>query len=267
MNQDQRRVPASDLDRAMISSLLDKAQRGGQLSSGEHVRRSDAAGRAATRGQLLQLIEDLETETPAFAPASPSRRGFGFSLPDPSRGGPGSTGSGSRGPGANEVPMHGPGSEAYGSPKNLAPTTWTGVPSMREGRSYFKEGATVLGFVAAVAVVIAVVAVMMNDGGGSGSGGDGTEIEAEIYAGTGENAEVPVGRLELSLWSEYLEERDGGTHDFTCDADLPAKLDASVECTVIDQGGEYPATVTVTEVEDGEVTYTAIVEDADADPA
>ena len=94
MSRDPRWVPASDLDRNMIRSILSKAQRDGQLSSGEHIRRSHTAANSTTRGELMRLVEDLETETPAFAPPTPAQGGKWFNLPHLEPRNPGNDGPG-----------------------------------------------------------------------------------------------------------------------------------------------------------------------------
>ena len=58
---------ATDLDRTEIASLIDRAYAEGQLNSLEHDERVSAAMTAATRGDLLELIKDLQVEDPEFS--------------------------------------------------------------------------------------------------------------------------------------------------------------------------------------------------------
>jgi hypothetical protein len=139
----QRHQRATDLDRTMVSSLLDKAHGEGQLTPEEHERRVSAAGNATTRGDLLALVEDLQTERPAFAPPSPTR-GHAHETQNRQR-------------------------------------TYTGVPSMRDTRHYVKKFFIVMGWTVAVTVILAVAAVISNtrdsDSGSSSSDSNCTSPE------------------------------------------------------------------------------------------
>lgn len=66
---------ATDLDRTKVASVIDRAYAEGQLNSLEHDERVSAAMTAATRGDLLELIKDLQVERPEFsAPESPEKK-------------------------------------------------------------------------------------------------------------------------------------------------------------------------------------------------
>ena len=58
---------ATDLDRTKVASVIDRAYAEGQLNSLEHDERASAAITAATRGDLLELIKDLQVERPEFS--------------------------------------------------------------------------------------------------------------------------------------------------------------------------------------------------------
>jgi uncharacterized protein DUF1707/uncharacterized protein DUF4333 len=63
---------ANDAERADVCAILDSAYSDGELDADEHRQRCATAMSAKTRGQLLGLLTDLQTRTPAFAqrPAS-----------------------------------------------------------------------------------------------------------------------------------------------------------------------------------------------------
>lgn len=66
---------ATDLDRTKVASVIDRAYAEGQLNSLEHDERVSAAMTVATRGDLLELIKDLQVERPEFsAPESPEKK-------------------------------------------------------------------------------------------------------------------------------------------------------------------------------------------------
>lgn len=226
----QRHQRATDLDRTMVSSLLDKAHGEGQLTPKEHERRVSAAGNATTRGDLLALVEDLQTERPAFAPPSPTR-GHAHETQNRQR-------------------------------------TYTGVPSMRDTRHYVKKFFIVMGWTVAVTVILAVAAVISNtrdsDSGSSSSdsNGNGEEIESDIYVGTGADPAVPADRLEVSLWSDYMDSQGTSPQDISCDTDLPAEVDSRVECTVENEDSEQTATVTVIDHTEDAITYSVSFEEA-----
>ncbi|WP_017585202.1 DUF4333 domain-containing protein [Nocardiopsis ganjiahuensis] len=66
--------------------------------------------------------------------------------------------------------------------------------------------------------------------------------------------------------SEILAEQVGQTpDDFTCSEDLPAEVGAEIRCELTHGGESIGATVTVTSVEDSEVLWDVVVDDAPAD--
>jgi Domain of unknown function (DUF1707)/Domain of unknown function (DUF4333) len=72
---------ANDADRAGICAILDNAYADGELDPDEHRQRCSSAMAAKTRGQLLDLISDLQARRPAFtaqpaiaARANPNRK-------------------------------------------------------------------------------------------------------------------------------------------------------------------------------------------------
>ncbi|MFH6900573.1 DUF1707 domain-containing protein, partial [Acinetobacter baumannii] len=65
---------ATDLDRTKTASVLDTAYAEGQLNSLEHDERVSAAMSAATRGDLLELIKDLQVARPEFGPDPSTRK-------------------------------------------------------------------------------------------------------------------------------------------------------------------------------------------------
>ena len=72
-------VRANDADRSLVCGMLDAAYADGELDGAEHASRISAAMVAKTRGELQDLVSDLQSPLPAFAqpavPAVPRRRG------------------------------------------------------------------------------------------------------------------------------------------------------------------------------------------------
>jgi hypothetical protein len=57
---------ATDANRADVCAILDNAYADGELDADEHRQRCSSAMSAKTRGQLLDLISDLQARPPAF---------------------------------------------------------------------------------------------------------------------------------------------------------------------------------------------------------
>jgi Domain of unknown function (DUF1707)/Domain of unknown function (DUF4333) len=58
---------ASDADRADVCAILDNAYATGELDGEEHRRRCSSAMSAKTRGQLVQMVSDLQARPPVFS--------------------------------------------------------------------------------------------------------------------------------------------------------------------------------------------------------
>src|SRR5262249_2682320 len=58
---------ASDADRADVCAILDNAYAGGELDPEEHRQRCSSAMSAKTRGQLLEMMSDLQARPPVFS--------------------------------------------------------------------------------------------------------------------------------------------------------------------------------------------------------
>jgi uncharacterized protein DUF1707/uncharacterized protein DUF4333 len=71
-------VRANDVDRSLVCGTLDAAYADGELDGAEHASRITAAMAAKTRGELQDLVSDLQLPIPAVAqpavPAVPRRR-------------------------------------------------------------------------------------------------------------------------------------------------------------------------------------------------
>jgi Domain of unknown function (DUF1707) len=68
------RTRARDLDRTEVCGLLDSAYADGQLDVEEHRSRTAAATAAKTLGELRELVEDLQLETPTPQLREPARK-------------------------------------------------------------------------------------------------------------------------------------------------------------------------------------------------
>ena len=58
---------ANDVDRADVCAILDKAYADGELDAEEHRQRCSSAMLAKTRGELLNMISDLQARPPVFS--------------------------------------------------------------------------------------------------------------------------------------------------------------------------------------------------------
>ena len=221
---------ATDLDRTKIASLIDRAYAEGQLNSLEHDERVSAAMTAATRGDLLELIKDLQVERPEFsAPESPEKK-------------------------ANPlIPSQNPttglivvivavvtlvvvaavvvmlvGRSGSDSPAPATPAVSETPAGAAEDQPTESEVAT---------------AVPAEDAGGTGEEPGDTTPKISVY------------EMETTIRGNYLNDRGHIPEYVTCPDALDVELGAAVECSVGDHGAVFPATVTVIGVDLPNVTY------------
>ena len=221
---------ATDLDRTKIASLIDRAYAEGQLNSLEHDERVSAAMTAATRGDLLELIKDLQVERPEFsAPESPEKK-------------------------ANPlIPSQNPttglivvivavvtlvvvaavvvmlvGRSGSDSPAPATPSVSETPAGASEDQPTESEVAT---------------AVPAEDAGGTGEEPGDTTPKISVY------------EMETTIRGDYLSDRGHIPEYVTCPDALDVELGAAVECSVGDHGAVFPATVTVIGVDLPNVTY------------
>lgn len=224
---------ATDLDRTKIASLIDRAYAEGQLNSLEHDERVSAAMTAATRGDLLELIRDLQVERPEFsAPESPEKKANPL-IPSqhPATGLivvivavvtlvvvaavvmlVGRSGSDSPDP----------------APASTAPAVTETPAGAAEDQPTESEVAT---------------AVPAEDAGGTGEEPGDTTPKISVY------------EMETTIRGDYLNDRGHIPEYVTCPDALDVELGAAVECSVGDHGAVFPATVTVIGVDLPNVTY------------
>ncbi|MGC3906539.1 DUF1707 domain-containing protein [Corynebacterium variabile] len=221
---------ATDLDRTKIASLIDRAYAEGQLNSLEHDERVSAAMTAATRGDLLELIKDLQVEGPEFSapekkanPLIPSQ--------NPTTGLivvivavvvlvvvaavvllVGRSGSDSPEP----------------APASTAPAVTETPAGAAEDQPTESEVAT---------------AVPAEDAGGTGEEPGDTTPKISVY------------EMETTIRGDYLNDRGHIPEYVTCPDALDVELGEAVECSVGDHGAVFPATVTVIGVDLPNVTY------------
>lgn len=212
---------ATDLDRTKVASVIDRAYAEGQLNSLEHDERVSAAMTAATRGDLLELIKDLQVERPEF------------SAPD----------------------------------KKANPL----IPSQNPATGLIVV--IVLVVMMVIAVVIGVISMLVFRGSSSDDAPAGatqtevgTAVPPKFAGGADEPADaggdrgdstprISVYEMETTIRGDFLNDQGHIPDDITCPDALVAELGESVECSVIDSGAEYPATVTVIGVDLPNVTY------------
>lgn len=261
---DTSRLRATDLDRSAVAALLDRAYAEGQLDTREHDVRVSAATSAKTRGDLLDLIDDLQVEPPEFAAS------------DAGGGEKGSGSTSDRSPADALVPSR--------SPATVLIVVVTAV--------------VVLVLVGVVATVLALTG--RSDGSGNSDGAVVTSVPAlpgdtsgaDSDATTGDAGSIPgdvtdvgspdaevagavpaeeaggadetpgdttpkisVYEMETTIRGDYLNDRGHIPESVTCPDALDVELGAAVQCTVGDHGAEFPATVTVIGVDLPNVTY------------
>lgn len=268
---------ATDLDRASVGALLDRAYAEGQLDTREHDQRIAAAMSAKTRGNLLVLLRDLQVEKPEFARDAGGAGGV--------PGVPGATAPG--GPGAGHGPEHA-----------LVPSRNPSVVLV-----------VIIVAVVTLVIVAAVTALAVfgsSTSSGSDSGSDpgvvreephdrvGNRVDdssrndrvgdapcdgsrdgdtdrqpdvapavpAEDAGGSGEDAGTDAGTLKVSTYEmetsirgDYLNSQDHVPDAVHCPDPLDVEVGASVECTVSDHRASFPTTVTVIGVQGSNVTY------------
>lgn len=220
---------ATDLDRTKVASVIDRADAEGQLNSLEHDERVSAAMTAATRGDLLELIKDLQVERPEFsAPESPEKKANPL-IP-------------SQNPATGlivvivavvtlvvvaAVVVMLVGRSGSDSPQPAPAITETPAGAA-EDQPTESEVAT---------------AVPAEDAGGTGEEPGDTTPRISVY------------EMETTIRGDYLNDRGHIPEYVTCPDALDVELGAAVECSVGDHGAVFPATVTVIGVDLPNVTY------------
>ena len=213
---------ATDLDRTKVASVIDRAYAEGQLNSLEHDERVSAAMTAATRGDLLELIKDLQVERPEFS--APEKK-------------------------ANPL-----------------------IPSQNPATGLIVVIVAVVTLVVVAAVVMLVFRGSSSEDAPAGATQTevGTAVPPEFAGGDEEPADaggdrgdstprISVYEIETTIRGDFLSDQGHIPDDITCPDALVAELGESVECSVIDSGAEYPATVTVIGVDLPNVTYNVTI--------
>ncbi|MGP4996439.1 DUF1707 domain-containing protein [Corynebacterium variabile] len=213
---------ATDLDRTKVASVIDRAYAEGQLNSLEHDERVSAAMTAATRGDLLELIKDLQVERPEFS--APEKK-------------------------ANPL-----------------------IPSQNPATGLIVVIVAVVTLVVVAAVVMLVFRGSSSEDAPAGATQTevGTAVPPEFAGGDEEPADaggdrgdstprISVYEMETTIRGDFLSDQGHIPDDITCPDALVAELGESVECSVIDSGAEYPATVTVIGVDLPNVTYNVTI--------
>ncbi|WP_312775834.1 DUF1707 domain-containing protein [Corynebacterium variabile] len=222
---------ATELDRTKIASLIDRAYAEGQLNSLEHDERVSAAMTAATRGDLLELIKDLQVERPEFsAPESPEQK-------------------------ANPlIPSQNPTTGLIVVIVAVVTLVVVAVVVMLVGRSGSDSPAPA----PATPAVSETPARAAEDQPTESE--VATAVPAEDAGGTGEEPgdttpKISVYEMETTIRGDYLNDRGHIPEYVTCPDTLDVELGAAVECSVGDHGAVFPATVTVIGVDLPNVTY------------
>lgn len=223
---------ATDLDRTKVASVIDRAYAEGQLNYLEHDERVSVAMTAATRGDLLELIKDLQVERPEFsAPESPEKK-------------------------ANPlIPSQNPATGLI--VVIVAVVTLVVVAAvvvMLVGRSGSDSPAP------ATPAVSETPAGASEDQPTESVSEVATAVPAEDAGGTGEEPgdttpKISVYEMETTIRGDYLNDRGHIPEYVTCPDALDVELGAAVECSVGDHGAVFPATVTVIGVDLPNVTY------------
>lgn len=220
---------ATDLDRTKVASVIDRAYAEGQLNSLEHDERVSAAMTAATRGDLLELIKDLQVGRPEFS--APEKK-------------------------ANPlIPSQNPATGLI--VVIVAVVTLVVVAAvvvMLVGRSGSDSPAP------ATPAVSETPAGASEDQPTESESAVSTAVPAEDAGGTGEEPggttpKISVYEMETTIRGNYLNDRGHIPEYVTCPDALDVELGAAVECSVGDHGAVFPATVTVIGVDLPNVTY------------
>lgn len=224
---------ATDLDRTKVASLIDRAYAEGQLNSLEHDERVSAAMTAATRGDLLELIKDLQVERPEFsAPESPEKK-------------------------ANPlIPSQNPATGLIVVIVAVVTLVVVAAVVMLVGRS----GSDSFAPAPATPAVSETPAGASEDQPTESVSEVATAVPAEDAGGTGEEPgdttpKISVYEMETTIRGDYLNDRGHIPEYVTCPDALDVELGAAVECSVGDHGAVFPATVTVIGADLPNVTY------------
>lgn len=221
---------ATDLDRTKIASLIDRAYAEGQLNSLEHDERVSAAMTAATRGDLLELIKDLQVERPEFS--APEKK-------------------------ANPlIPSQNPATGLIVVIVAVVTLVVVAAVVMLVGRSGSDSPAPA----PATPAVSETPAGASEDQPTESESEIATAVPAEDAGGTGEEPgdttpKISVYEMETTIRGDYLNDRGHIPEYVTCPDALDVELGAAVECSVGDHGAVFPATVTVIGVDLPNVTY------------
>ncbi|WP_315148501.1 DUF1707 domain-containing protein [Corynebacterium variabile] len=221
---------ATDLDRTKIASLIDRAYAEGQLNSLEHDERVSAAMTAATHGDLLELIKDLQVEGPEFS--APEKK-------------------------ANPlIPSQNPATGLIVVIVAVVTLVVVAAVVMLVGRSGSDSSAPA----PATPAVSETPAGASEDQPTESVSEVATAVPAEDAGGTGEDPgdttpKISVYEMETTIRGNYLNDRGHIPEYVTCPDALDVELGAAVECSVGDHGAVFPATVTVIGVDLPNVTY------------
>ncbi|MGP5248475.1 DUF1707 domain-containing protein [Corynebacterium variabile] len=219
---------ATDLDRTKVASVIDRAYAEGQLNSLEHDERVSAAMTAATRGDLLELIKDLQVERPEFS--APEKK-------------------------ANPlIPSQNPATGLIVVIVAVAVLVVVAAVVMLVGRS----GSDSPDPAPATPAITETPAGAAEDQPTESE--VATAVPAEDAGGTGEEPgdttpKISFYEMETTIRGDYLNDRVHIPEYVTCPDALDVELGAAVECSVGDHGAVFPATVTVIGVDLPNVTY------------
>ncbi|MGO1709877.1 DUF1707 domain-containing protein [Corynebacterium variabile] len=225
---------ATDLDRTKIASLIDRAYAEGQLNSLEHDERVSAAMTATTRGDLLELIKDLQVERPEFS--APEKK-------------------------ANPlIPSQNPATGLIVVIVAVVTLVVVAAVVMLVGRS----GSDSPGPAPATPAVLETPAGASEDQPTESVSEVATAVPAEGAGGTGEEPgdttpKISVYEMETTIRGDYLNDRGHIPEYVACPDALDVELGAAVECSVGDHGAVFPATVTVIGVDLPNVTYSVSI--------
>ncbi|MGO3189510.1 MAG: DUF1707 domain-containing protein [Corynebacterium variabile] len=230
---------ATDLDRTKVASVIDRAYAEGQLNSLEHDERVSAAMTAATRGDLLELIKDLQVERPEFsAPESPEKK-------------------------ANPlIPSQNPATGLIVVIVAVVTLVVVAAVVMLVGRSGSDSPDPAPAPTSPA--VTETPAEVSEDKPAESESAVSTAVPAEDAGGTGEEPgdttpKISVYEMETTIRGDYLNDRGHIPEYVTCPDALDVELGAAVECSVGDHGAVFPATVTVIGVDLPNVTYSVSI--------
>ncbi|MGP5690888.1 DUF1707 domain-containing protein [Corynebacterium variabile] len=221
---------ATDLDRTKVASVIDRAYAEGQLNSLEHDERVSAAMTAATRGDLLELIKDLQVERPEFS--APEKK-------------------------ANPlIPSQNPATGLIVVIVAVVTLVVVAAVVMLVGRSGSDSPEP-----APASTAPAVTETPAGAAEDQPTESEvATAVPAEDAGGTGEEPgdttpKISVYEMETTIRGNYLNDRGHIPEYVACPDALDVELGAAVECSVGDHGAVFPATVTVIGVDLPNVTY------------